>query len=559
MRILSPRAMAQVDARAIEEIGVPGAVLMENAALAVVQATLQLIPEGRRVTILCGPGNNGGDGLAVGRHLYSRGLAVDLFLFAKEGPAGDAGLQLSICQRLGLEPRWVRPGEQDEAWKAELDRSLRESDAAIDALFGTGLSRPLQGCFAEAVEILARLRDAAGLTVVAVDLPSGLYGGLEQERRGELLSPAAADLTVTFAAPKPVHVFADEEHLGAVVVADLGLPAELVESSPGAQEGVLHLLTTEELGAYLPARSAQGHKGTFGHVLLLAGSAGKSGAAVLAARGAVRGGAGLVTVAVPAGLLSLVDAGSLESMTLALPQSAEGTVLEAAVATLKEHWEGKGALAVGPGLGRGEAVTRVVEAALAAARRRGIPAVIDADGLFPYAERCADLRGTQNGEASGTGELSATDDPSGTGLGPLDLVLTPHPGEMARLLGLASAPVSPGERLAAVRRAARESGAVVVLKGHRTLIAEPLGEVWVNPTGNVGMASGGTGDVLTGIIAALLAQGFDPLAAAQLGVFLHGLAGDLAAADGDLRALRAGDLVERLGEAFRELLRGEEG
>lgn len=515
MRILSTEAMREVDRVAIEEIGIPSLVLMENAAIGVVDAIGEVYEEAESAAIFCGPGNNGGDGLAIARHLAIRGYDVQVFLVAgRRGMRGDAEVQLGICRRQGLAIQEVA----DEDGVVEALEEAREADLIVDALFGTGLSSPLEGMLADLVQGLNDLP----VPRVAVDLPSGLNGS-----RPEPLGPhIQADLTVTFAAPKVVHVFPPaSEAVGDLVVTDLGIPPELVDEAnePEGGGGPLHLLVGEELAGLLPEREPGTHKGDYGHALIVAGSPGKAGAAILAARAAVRSGAGLVTAAVPEAILDVVDLGSIESMTLPLPSDASAAerVLEAA--------EGKSVLAMGPGLGQED---ETAEAVRRIAREVPLPLVLDADGINAFASRAAELAGRS-----------------------AETVLTPHPGELGRLLGIPTTEVQ-SDRLAAVRRAAAETEAVVVLKGHRTLVATPGGEVHVNPTGNPGMASGGTGDVLTGLIASLLAQGLGALDAARLGVYLHGLAGDLAAARTGEAALTAGDLLDSLPAAFLEVEEG---
>ncbi|HEX9732787.1 MAG TPA: NAD(P)H-hydrate dehydratase [Thermoanaerobaculia bacterium] len=506
MRILTAEEMREVDRRAIEEIGVPSMVLMENAAIGVADALAERFPRAETVAIFCGPGNNGGDGLALARHLDARGYRCRVYLVVRGSrPGGDAGAQLAILEQLGIAVEEIGP----DADLGAVREACASAEVLVDALFGTGLTRPLEGHFAELAEWLGR----APAPCLAVDLPSGLDGS-----RAEVLGPhGRAELTVTFAAVKVAHVFAPAaDAVGEVVVTDLGIPPWLVEEAPGN----LHLLTGDELAACLAPRAAASHKGTYGHALVVGGSPGKAGAVIMAARAAVRGGAGLVTAAVPEPLLATVDGGSLESMTLPLPgESLTGAAVDAVLAAVGDIQ----AAAVGPGLGTAAATFDAVRLLV---RELAIPIVLDADGLNAFAGRLADLAQR-----------------------PAPTVLTPHPGEMGRLLGVACSEVQ-ADRVAAARRAAREARAVVVLKGHRSLVAAADGEVFVNPTGNPGMASGGSGDVLTGLVAALLAQGYEPLAAAQLGVYLHGLAGDLALVDGAPEALAAEDLIAALPRAF---------
>ena len=522
MRVLTAAAMREVDRKAIEGLGLPGLVLMENAALGVVDAISEAegaIGEATSAAIFCGPGNNGGDGLAIARHLAVRGWEVRIFLIlGKSEPGGDAGIQLAVCRRMGLEIQEVR---DSAGVRAALD-AARNLDLAIDALFGTGLGRALEGVFAEVVEGMNELP----VPRVAVDLPSGLDAS-----RHQLLGPCVqADLTVTFAAPKVAHVLPPAaETVGELVIADLGIPSSLIDEVE-EPAGRLHLLVGEELAGLLPPRERSGHKGSYGHALLVAGAPGKAGAAILSARGAVRAGAGLVTIGVPEPILPTVDLGSIESMTLGLPAGSSGLISKEAVERVLEAVRGKAVLALGPGLGQepetSEAIRQIVLEA-------PLPVVADADAVNAFAGRAGDLKD----------RLEET-------------LLTPHPGELGRLLGIQTSEIQ-DDRVAAARRAAAETGAIVVLKGSLTLVAAPDGDVWINPTGNPGMATGGSGDVLTGLTAGLVAQreafGLDVIDAVKLAVYLHGLAGDLAAARLGEQALAAGDLLEFLPAAFAGL------
>jgi NAD(P)H-hydrate epimerase len=526
VRILTAESMRAVDRAAIDEIGIPSLVLMENAALGVAEAVGELFPEADAVAIFCGPGNNGGDGFALARHLDARGYGVELFLVAGgERPSGDAGVQLAICEKQGLAVTEI-------AGEADVPEALAragDADLAVDALFGTGLGRPLEGVFAAVAEGLGEL----GVPVLAVDVPSGLDGS-----RAEPIGPhVVADATVTFAAPKVAHVFPPAAAAcGELVVADLGIPPFLVDEA-AEQGGELHLLLAEDLAGLLPRRDPAGHKGDYGHVLVVAGAPGKSGAAVMTARAAVRGGAGLVTAAVPEPLVHVVDAGSVESMTVPLACGPQGQVTAAAVEAILAAAEGKDVVALGPGLGQDEETFAAIRDAVL---RCPLPLVLDADGLNAFAGRLDELAGRG-----------------------APTVLTPHPGELGRLLGSSAGEVQ-ADRVGAARRAAARSGCIVVLKGHQTLVAapspgegdsEPPPGVWVCPTGNPGMASGGSGDVLTGLTAALLAQLGDAAGAARFAVYVHGLAGDLAAERIGEVPLAASDLIDALPAAFAEMAR----
>jgi ADP-dependent NAD(P)H-hydrate dehydratase / NAD(P)H-hydrate epimerase len=511
VRVLTAAEAREMDRRASTEIGLPPLLLMENAAIGAADAVGDRFPEARRVLILAGPGNNGGDGLALARQLDARGydVGVRLARFGR-GLSSEAAAQREILARLGVEvvelaPEGVR----------ELELALARADLIVDALFGVGLSRPLAG---EAAELVSRIR-ASGRPVLALDLPSGL----DADRSASPGAAVRATVTVTFGAPKPALVLPPAcDFAGDVVVADLGLRID-----PGEGPGALHLLVGGELAAALVPRPAAGHKGTFGHALVVAGSRGKLGALVLATRAAVVGGAGLTTAAVPAGLDEALAAACPEAMTLPLPATAGGELALDGLEMLVAAARSRSVLAVGPGLGRREETAELVRRLLA---ETSVPAVVDADALVAYGGRLAALADRE-----------------------APTLLTPHPGEMARLLGVDTADVQ-RDRLGAARRAARESGAIVVLKGQRTIVAAPDGEAWVNATGNAGMASGGSGDVLTGILAARLAQGDAPAFAAVLSVHLHGLAGDLALARLGGVAVPAGELLASWGDAWAELV-----
>ena len=512
MKVLTAAAMRTVDRRAIEEVGIPSLVLMENAAAAAADAVGELFPEAGEVAIVCGPGNNGGDGLALARRLTIRGYGVTVLLWAgSSGLRGDAAVQNDICAWMGVETEHLEPTTD---LKLAVSR-LSAFDLLVDALFGTGLGRPLEGPLAELVERL----DALPIPKLALDMPSGLDGS-----RAAVIGPhLSVDATVAFGAPKVAHVFLPTaESVGELVVADLGIPAVLYEEA----EGDLHLLERSELAESVLARDPESHKGDHGHVLIVAGSPGKTGAAVLAARGALRSGAGLVTVATPEVVAPTVDAGSLESMTIGVSCDQDGVLAAAALDELLAAASGKRVVALGPGLGRSAETSAVIRQAVLSL---DTPVVLDADAIQAFAGQ---------GE-----ELAKRSAPT---------VLTPHVGELGALVGVRHEEIG-RDRLTWARSAARDTGALVVLKGHPTLVARSDGTVWANSTGNSGMATGGTGDVLLGLVAGLVAQGYPPEQAACLGVYLHGLSGDLALARTGEHSLLAGDLLEFLPEAFASL------
>lgn len=515
MRVLDAAQMREVDRRAIEEIGIPSIVLMEHAGQRVVEAMESAFGDlgARRVAVLCGRGNNGGDGFVVARLLRGRGLDPTVFLLAApDAVRGDARTNLDILGRIGAR---VLAVPDSAAW-ARHASGIAGYDLIVDAVVGTGLGRPLDGMLRDVVDDL----NAAPAPIVAVDLPSGLSADGHQP-----LGPTVqAAVTVALGAPKiPLVLPPCDARAGELVVADIGIPADVIDGVEGPR---LELLTPAGIRRLIPKRPPGAHKGDCGHVLMVAGSRGKTGAACLAGVGALRSGAGLVTVATPGSCVPAVAAGAPEYMTLPLPETAGGTVSgEALEAVLEARCD---VIAVGPGLGAGTGSVRLVHGLLERAR---VPLVLDADAL----NVCA-------GEPSRLDRRAAP-----------DVVLTPHPGEMARLCGGSAAEVQ-ADRLGTARRFASKRRVHVVLKGARTLVAGPDGGVYVNPTGNPGMATGGTGDVLAGVVAAWLGQLGDTTAACNAGVYLHGLAGDLAAASRGEVAMTASDLAAALGQAVRETI-----
>ncbi|GAW28931.1 NAD(P)H-hydrate dehydratase [Carboxydocella sp. ULO1] len=513
MLVLKPEEMRQLDQLAIKKLGIPGAVLMENAGVQVVQAVEKLLGElrGKRATILVGKGNNGGDGLVVARHLLNRGMEVKtLLLAAPEEIRGDARLNLEILHNLGYKVHYAGQPSSLNTVKV----ALLYTDIIIDAIYGTGF----QGSVPEYIGQVINLVNDSGKPIVAVDIPSGVEGA-----SGHVHGPAIkATATVTMAYPKVgLVVEPGASFCGQLLVADISIPAVLEKEVIARRQ----LLQGELVASWLPRRAAEGHKGTYGKVVVVAGSRNMSGAAVLATLGALHGGAGLVEVIVPRSLQDRVAVAVPAALTRGVEETPSGTLAEAALEEITAGLAGAQAVVIGPGLGQEEETGRLFRQVL---ERIGCPTVIDADGL--------------NYLAAAGEKLQL---PPGT-------ILTPHPGEMARLTGLTTAEVQK-DRLAAVERAWRNWQAVIVLKGARTLIAAGENCYYFNPTGNPGMATGGSGDVLAGLIGALLAQGLSPEQAAAAGAWLHGRAGDLAREEMGELALTALDVVNYLRKVSREI------
>ena len=513
MRILNAAQMREADRFTIEDIGIPSLVLMENAGRQVV-AAMEAAYESRlggRVAVLCGRGNNGGDGFVIARTLAQRGVDVSVFLIGRVSDVrGDARTNLEILGRLGLT---VVEVADSQAWELHFSE-VSDCSLIVDAIFGTGLNAPVSGF----IESVITDVNTSGIPIVAIDLPSGLSADSP-----EPIGPSIeAGLTVTLAAPKlPLVLPPAETRAGDIVIADIGIPGDVIESVEGPR---VDLLTRASMRDLITPRTPDSHKGDYGRVLIVAGSRGKTGAAHLAATGALRSGAGLVTIATPSTCQAVVAAMGAEYMTEALDETDEGLDANGVDRVLEMA---RDVIALGPGLGRGSATREFIKQLV---DRATMPLVVDADGLNAFVDDPDRLAGREG----------------------RDIIITPHPVEMARLVGISTDEVQ-ASRLEIARNFAVAHRLFVVLKGHRTLIATPDEKIFINPTGNPGMATGGTGDVLTGMIAAWLAQLLDAEAACKLAVYLHGLAGDLAEADEGEVAMTSADVAGHLGDAFMEL------
>ncbi|MEP6801061.1 MAG: NAD(P)H-hydrate dehydratase [Acidobacteriota bacterium] len=500
--VVNARQMRAADAAAMRA-GIPALELMENAASALVTEIGARFPDWRRVVVVCGPGNNGGDGLAAGRLLAAGGVSATLFTM--NPPAeyrGPAARNCVLAEEAGLE---IASLVSRGGWN-RLRESLQHCDGVLDALFGTGLSRAPRGRAARVIAEVAR----AGRPVLSADVPSGLSSD-SGEPPGKSIQAVS---TVAFGAPKFCHVLPPARgRCGHVVVRDIGIPEAALER----QKSRVRIVEHRDVARLLPARPPGSNKADFGRLAIIAGSRGKAGAAILAARGALRSGAGLVTIFCPDSIESVAVSGVPESMTRALPER-DGTLGPEAAEVLLAALAGFDAAVVGPGLSESEGVRAVLSALLGTR----LPLVCDADALNAFSGR----------PEAFSRRRAAT-------------VLTPHPGEAGRLLSRTARQVQ-GDRLGAVTLLAKESRSIVVLKGEGTLTANPAGRVTVNPTGNPLLSAPGSGDVLAGAVGALLAAGLDAEDAAIAAVYLHGAAGDLLAETFGDSGMLAGELADAL-------------
>jgi ADP-dependent NAD(P)H-hydrate dehydratase / NAD(P)H-hydrate epimerase len=507
MKIVTAEEMRAIDRATSERFDVPSLTLMENAGAAVANYVLLRHAAAMRIVVFCGKGNNGGDGFVVARRLHEQGKKVQVILLADPADLrGDATIMF------GKLPSPAIAVHSSEELKTDRVRLSLQADLYLDAVLGTGFKPPVSGLYADAIAIM----NASRILVIAVDIPSGADADAMGPQAGTI---ARADAIVTFTAPRPAHVFSLLT-AGPTVVADIGSPEEAIVSALQ-----LNVITARDVGSLIGPRPADSNKGNYGHALVVGGSLGKAGAAAMAGMAVLRAGAGLSTVATPKSVLGTVAAYHPELMTEPLPETDAGTISKSAQDRIEELAKGKTVLAIGPGISRDPQTAELVRILVA---RLPLPMVLDADGLNAFEGRTEEL--------DGKGRM---------------LVITPHPGEMARLAGYTIADVQK-DRLGVARKFAREHELVVVLKGHRTLVVQPDGEAWVNTTGNPGMATGGTGDILTGMVAGMIAQHPKAAFVAVLAaVHLHGLAGDVMRERVGEHSLVATDLLQGLPEAFR--------
>lgn len=503
MKLPRAKEMQALDKCAIEEFDIPGIVLMENAGLGTVQLMEKELgsPKDHFAVIFIGPGNNGGDGLVIARHLHQRGcMPILFFLVDPDSLTGDPATNLTITKKLRFPYHIIdsinRVQTLTVLYKQFISRG-KPCYALVDAMFGTGLARNLEGHFADTIDIINSPDFAVNVPIVAVDMPSGLHA----DSAAILGKCVYANYTFTYGCVKPGQIMhGSAEITGKLHLVDIGIPPEAIERTGISTD----LLTETEVSQWSKKliRDKSAHKGTHGHLLIIAGSSGKTGAAILAAKGALRSGCGLVSLCVPGELNTIFESQLTEAMTIPLP-SFGNYISDVDLDLITESMEGKSAIIIGPGLGTDPATKKVV---LHLYNTASVPVVLDADALNILAAHIEDLK-----------------EP------PAPRILTPHPGEMARICQTTTTKIQ-GNRLQAARNACalfyHHKQVIIILKGDGTIIAHGSGEAMINTTGNPSMATGGMGDVLTGIIGSFVCQGLSPLEAAATGVFIHGLSAD---------------------------------
>lgn len=517
MKVVTAAEMRRIDQGTIEGVGIPGIVLMETAGSAIVQAIQQHYPRCQRIGIFVGKGNNGGDGIVIARQLAHAGRDVHLCLVSPpDSFTGEAAINLQIAKRLGLQIEEILTDT------GTVPTTLASCELLVDAILGTGLRGSVRDRIATIITTINNL----SIPILSVDLPSGL----DADTGHPLGTCVQADRTITIGLPKRgLLVHPGAELAGKLEVVDIGFPEQVVD----AQDIKVNWTTAQQVSQWLPPRSSSSHKGTYGRVLVVAGSTGMTGAAALASEAALRAGAGLVTLATPKHLNPILEGLLPEVMTLPLPETVSGSLSTSAISAILEFAEKtQSVLAIGPGLSQHPDTVALVHQLVRENQEQGLGTrlVVDADGL--------------NALAQAPEIISLLDKAA---------VLTPHPGEMARLT---NTPVSTLEkdRIRTAQQFASNSGVTLVFKGAPTVTGFPNGDVWINSTGNPGMATGGMGDVLTGIIVGLMAQGISSEKAAALGVYIHGLAADRAAEALGMHGLLASDVLKAVPAAIASLI-----
>jgi NAD(P)H-hydrate epimerase len=518
MKVVTAQQMCEIDRITIEDYGIASLVLMERAGLAVAKRAKDLGFD-KKIVIVCGGGNNGGDGIVAARNLYNWGFRVKVLILSSEKALSpECHKQFEIARKMGIPMRFST--EMNE-------RDIHGVTLIIDAIFGTGLNRDVKDKIAKVIRFINSYRERNKFSVLSIDIPSGISSDT-----GAILGEAInADFTVTFGVPKVGHfLYPGADHRGKLFIEDIGFPTELLRS----EILKISLIDEELISNLIPERPKYSHKGDYGHVLIVGGSKGKTGAPFMASRACMRSGSGLVTIGVPESLFKVFQEKVIEEMTLPLIDKDGIISIDALEKILDFVTKKADVLAIGPGMGISSDTISIMDELIL---KSSIPIVIDADGL---------------NSLSTTDVLKKAKAP---------IILTPHPGEMARLLGLKTEHRTQStekdireeiekDRINTAISFSKETGTYVILKGVPTIIADPEGNSYINTTGNPGMATAGTGDVLTGIVASFLGQGLSPLDASLLGVYIHGLAGDLAASEKGYHSLIATDIINFLPKAF---------
>ena len=520
MKVVTAEEMRRIDRDTIDEFGIPALLLMERAGSSVADRIMEIYGP-RKVIVACGSGNNGGDGMVAARILHDEGWDVRVFLASDPNKLkNDAQLQYQAALRFGV------PVKNSAMLIEHASELFRPHTIIIDALFGTGLSKEIRGKYSELINILNK----SGLPIVSIDIPSGISSDTGQVM-GDAIS---ADYTITFGVPKRGHfLYPGAEHTGKLFIENIGFPHKVLSS----ERLKVELLDKVNLAPLIPVRKKYSHKGDYGHVLLAAGSRGKTGAAFMAAKACLRAGAGVVTLGIPESLASVFQSRVTEEMTLILPDKGDGTLSKKALDKILGFLENTAdVIAIGPGSGVSGDMSEIIETIIS---HSSAPVIIDADGLNSLKGNIKAFRKAR-----------------------APIILTPHPGEMARLMdqkstGTPSSSIHSEimdriekDRIHTAGSFAKTAGVYLVLKGVPTVIASPHGRVFINSTGNPGMSTAGAGDVLTGMIAGFLGQGLSPLDACTFGVYMHGLAGDIAASDKGEHSLIASDIIDNIPSAF---------
>ncbi len=537
MRAITSKEAKELDLWAIEKLGIPRAALMENAGRETAETVLSETGEGSSIVLVGGPGNNGGDGFVAARYLKSAGHNISAFLLGKsQNVKGEAKVNLDIAKNLGV--KIIEITEEKDL--KHLKQALSKAQIVIDAIFGTGLSRSIQGLTATVVDLINSAKTANQYKIISVDVPSGLDATTGKVGKHCIKS----DITVTFAYPKiGLLEYPGSDFSGKIVIVDIGIPKlnPLFPEEQKSQKKIIrselkgsNIIDSSRVSKIIPQRKAQSHKGTYGNVFILGGSSGMSGALIMAARGSLRSGAGLVRIGLPESLRNITDAMCAETITIGLKETNVGTLSSAALSQITEHYQKSEAFAVGPGMSTNKETVELIKSFVTKVKRtkNGAPLVIDADALNALSDNMEILKNSK-----------------------IPIIITPHPGEAARITKKKTSEIQK-KRAEIAKGLSKRLGVITVLKGAYTVIASQKGEAFINVTGNPGMATAGMGDVLTGVISGLAAQGLPPINAAIAGVYLHGLAGDIGAKLKGELGLIASDVIEALPYAIKSVREG---